>query len=478
MPRLVVISNRTPSQDGPAAGGMTVALVNALENRGGLWFGWSGEISKRRSPEARLTDLDGYCVASIDLLKSDHEAYYENYSNRVLWPTFHYRVDLAKHDSNDYGGYNSVNEYFADRVVPLLRSDDIIWVHDYHLIPLADKLRSRGVKSAIGFFLHIPLPAPELLTTIPEHEELISALFAYDLVGFQTRRDLRAFSNYVTYEMGGMVSLSGTAQVSGRRVKAAVFPIGTDPEGFASMAASGLSPTARTQLRQHYGPGQMIIGVDRLDYSKGLIKRFRAFEALLDAHPEIHNSISFLQIASPSRSRVPEYQALRTELDAICGRINGRFSDHGWVPLRYVNRAYPQQHLAELYRFARVGLVTPLCDGMNLVAKEFVASQDPADPGVLVLSRYAGAADELSDALIVNPHDVCQVSKTVFQALSMPRRERCDRWVRLMNSLRDNTIDDWRENFIGTLQRSQQPSAQEREFEGSMERLIGSGGSV
>jgi trehalose 6-phosphate synthase len=322
------------------------------------------------------------------------------------------------------------------------------------MIPLGAALRRLGVDNLLGFFLHIPFAAPEVLTTLPVHAALVRSLFAYELVGFQTGKDLQAFQDYVQREAGGRAGDAGTMHAFGTSVRAGTYPIGIDPTVVAAHAARAARTRQAARLHDSLAGRRLIIGVDRLDYTKGLVHRFAALERLLETRPQYRRSIVALQIASPSREDVPEYQQLRAELDARIGRINGRFGDPDHLPVRYVNRRFRQETLFGFYRASRVAMVTPLRDGMNLVAKEFVAAQDPEDPGVLILSRFAGAARELNDALIVNPFDVDEIADAVDRALDMPIEERRARYAPLMSRLEQYDVHAWREDFLNALQRS------------------------
>jgi trehalose 6-phosphate synthase len=313
-------------------------------------------------------------------------------------------------------------------------------------------LRGLGVRNALGFFLHIPFPTPDVLTTLPVHEALVRELFAYDLVGFQTEKDVQAFGDYVEREAGGWIGNDGTMHAYGASVRAGHFPISIDTRVVAVRAARAMRTRRAARLRESLGGRQLVIGVDRLDYTKGLVHRFDAIERLLDTHPEHRNAIVVLQIAPPSREDVPEYQHIRAELDARIGRINGRFGEFDQLPVRYLNRRFRQETLFGFYRASRAAMVTPLRDGMNLVAKEFVASQDPEDPGVLVLSRFSGAARELDAALIVNPFDVDQIVDALDRALAMPVEERRTRYQAMMARLDRHDVHTWREAFLDALQ--------------------------
>jgi trehalose 6-phosphate synthase len=452
MGRLVIVSNRVGSSLKGNEGGLATAMLAAFDRREVVWLGWSGEVTDgppgptRVRREGRLTRM------LVDLERADYEGYYLEFANSVLWPVFHYRVNLAEYGRERWATYGRVNEMFAERLVPALAPDDILWVHDYHMIPLGAALRRLRVDNPVGFFLHIPFPAPEVLATLPVHEALVRALFAYDLVGFQTEKDLQAFRDYVEREAGGWIGGDGTIHAYGTSVRAGSFPISIDTELVADRAVRAASTRQAARLRESLSDRQLVIGVDRLDYTKGLVHRFDAVERLLETNSQYRRSIVVLQIAPPSREDVLEYQRIRAELDARIGRINGRFGDPDHLPLRYLNRSFRQETLFGFYRASRVALVTPLRDGMNLVAKEFVASQDPEDPGVLVLSRFAGAARELDTALIVNPFDVDQIADALDRALAMPVEERRDRYETMMAQLEEHNVHAWRDAFLDALQ--------------------------
>ncbi|MES2974087.1 MAG: alpha,alpha-trehalose-phosphate synthase (UDP-forming) [Pseudomonadota bacterium] len=454
MSRLVVISNRVADPRKSAAGGLAVALGEALSATGGLWFGWSGKIVEGGTPgegELHTQQAGNVQLATVDLSKTDHDAYYLGYSNGVLWPVFHYRLDLADFDAGYIGAYKRVNQLFARKLMPLLNDDDIIWIHDYHLIPLAGELRAMGCKQRIGFFLHIPLPPPLILAAIPQHEWLMKSFFAYDLIGFQSRADVAHFQRYVQME-GHATSLApGVFDAFGRTVTARAFPIGIDVDEFERLTQAKEARETYEDMRDEYARRRLLIGIDRLDYSKGIPHRIRAFRELLKHYPENRNSATLIQIASPSRETVDAYTDIRHELEGLCGAINGDYGELDWMPVRYIHRNVARKRIPGLCRVARVALVTPLRDGMNLVAKEYVAAQDPADPGVLVLSRFAGAAEQLKEALLVNPYDTSGTAEIIQQALQMPLDERQRRHQKLLENIRSFDVHWWRKNFLDAL---------------------------
>jgi trehalose 6-phosphate synthase len=454
--RVVVVSNRVaPIKKGNSSvGGLAVAILAALKETGGLWFGWSGEVVETPREEPDIFPVGRLTYATIDLTHKDYDEYYNGYANGTLWPLFHYRLDLASFSRRNYEGYLRVNGLFARKLIPLLQDDDLIWVHDYHLFYMGEELRRRGLKNRIGFFLHTPFPATEVLVALPEHESLVRAMCAYDLLGFQTENDLRAFKDYIAFEAGGESRPDGTIQAFGRTFQAKVFAIGIDTEGIARDAVAAESTTTTQRLKESLLDRNLIIGVDRLDYSKGLVPRFLAFARLLEIYPTNRTRVTMLQIAPPSRSDVPEYLELRRALEETAGKINSRFAEFDWIPIRYLNKAFKQSTLIGFFRISGIGLVTPLRDGMNLVAKEYVAAQNPADPGVLVLSRFAGSARELDAALIVNPFDIDGVADALQTGLEMSQDERRERWAAMMAMLRRNDVTSWRKGFIGALQRS------------------------
>ena len=461
MTRLVVVSNRvTPIAGSKAAtaGGLVVGVLAALRESGGIWFGWSGETIETGTPIPKVFRTGNITYITIDLLQSDFERYYGGFSNRTLWPLFHYRLDLSSFDRDWYVGYRRVNQLFAEQLFPYLRDDDLIWVHDYHLIPLGEELRQLGLKSRIGFFLHVPFPSAEVYVALPWHDRLMELLSQYDLVGLQTSNDLRNFHDYLYREGVGYGLSDGLVHAFGRTLRAQDFPISIDTEDFARMATSVEAVRASQRLSRSLLGRKLIIGVDRLDYTKGITERLRAYEALLQNYPRQRGQVTFVQISAPSREEVPEYLEMRSQVEAASGRINGRFSEFDWMPLRYINRGFTRRTLSGFFRLSRIGLVTPLRDGMNLVAKEYIAAQSEKDPGVLVLSRFAGAADELDGAVIVNPYDIEAVAEAMHLGLIMPLDERQDRWRRLFAQIQKRDIGYWRQSFVDALAEVPEPS--------------------
>ncbi|MFO1209438.1 MAG: trehalose-6-phosphate synthase [Amaricoccus sp.] len=450
--RLIIASNRTATPGDPRAGGLAVALWDALADRGGVWFGWSGETVDRETRGVRLVSEGNVDFALADLTQAEYDGYYLGYSNRALWPVFHYRVDLAHFHEADFAAYEAVNRRFGRLLAQLVREDDTVWVHDYHLLLLGQELRASGWRGRTGFFLHIPFPAPEVFTALPQHQRLARGLCAFDLVGFQTERDTANFRRYLTEVAGGKLLDDGRVQAFDRTLTAETFSIGIDPGDIAGLATGEEGSAAAARLGRITENRALVIGVDRMDYSKGLPQRMEAFGRMLDDHEDLRGRVSFLQIAPPSREAVDAYQALREELDRLAGRINADYADLDWMPIRYLARGYSRATLSGLYRLARVGLVTPLHDGMNLVAKEYVAAQDESDPGALVLSEFAGAAEQLQAAILVNPHDIAATADAIHRALAMSLEERRERWTELARNVREHDIAWWRRRFLAALE--------------------------
>jgi trehalose 6-phosphate synthase len=455
VPRLILVSNRVavPDPEGPRqAGGLATAVNAALKGREGIWFGWSGRVSTAGSGlEPTLVQRHQRTFITLDLTEDDFQEYYNGFANRVLWPILHYRVDLAEFTALDLSGYLRVNARFATALLQFAQPDDWIWVHDYHLLSLAKELRALGHDNPIGFFLHIPCPPPDILLTLPHHAETLMALSHYDLVGVQTERDADNLARYFELQ-GGLAGRDRTCFEFGeRRVRIGAFPVGIATRIFARAARNAMRSPFASEMRDSLGARRLIVSVDGLNYSKGIPQRIQAIGHFFDTYPERRGQVTFLQVTPKTRSDVPEYAAMERTVNTLVGQVNGRHGEPSWTPIRYVNGAYSRTSLAGLYRSASVGLVTPLRDGMNLVAKEYVAAQDPEDPGVLVLSQFAGAAEELDSAILVNPHEPDAMTEAIKTALDMPLAERQDRHSRMFNHLVANDIDRWAERFLAAL---------------------------
>ena len=451
--RLVIVTNRVPDprERGATAGGLVVALKDALAKREALWFGWSGGTAAETAVVAAEFRRNRTTYATIDLGQADYRHYYQGFSNGALWPVLHYRLGMARFAREDWIGYRRVNAAFAAALMPLLRPGDTIWAHDFHLFLLAAELRALGCRARIGFFLHVPFPPRSVFLSLPNAGAILDAMDAYDVIGVQTEDDaenLRA-------------ALAACGEVSAA-AKVAAYPVGIDTGGFASLAARRFRTQAVTQLRDSLAGRALAIGIDRLDYTKGLPQRIAGFGKLLERFPRHRSRITFLQVAPVSRGDVAQYRALRRELHEMVGRINGQYAEPDWGPIRYITRAVARPTLAGYMRLARIGLVTPLRDGMNLVAKEYVAAQDPEDPGVLVLSRFAGAAQELDAALLVNPLDPDDIAEAMDVALTMPIDERLARWRAMEAVLRKTTAATWCQSYLDALESSPEASLPDR----------------
>lgn len=444
--RLVVVSNRIPT-DAKPAGGLMVALHDCLAETGGLWIGTAPDPVD--VPSKALTQIGSgdYRRLTFEITDNEHEDFYLGYCNSVLWPLFHRRSDLIAYSATQSLAYAEVNARLARLMSHDLKPDDRIWIHDYHFLPLGLELRRLGVRNPIGFFLHTPFPLRADLPALPQHREFLGWLAAYDLVGLQTERDVAACLEAFRVDPETEVMMNGRLRRADGEVAVASFPIGIDVARFAAEARDNAT---RDDLA--LAPEQkLLIGVDRLDYSKGLVERFRGFEAFLDGLEAGDAHATFLQIAQLSRSDVGAYQDIRAELEAASGRINGRHGALDWTPIRYLSRGVPRERVAGLMCRADACLVTPLADGMNLVAKEFVAAQDPQDPGVLILSHFAGAAEQMTDALRVNPYDTEEIARAIRTALEMPLDERRDRHARLLHVIETQDIAWWTKAYMDRL---------------------------
>jgi trehalose 6-phosphate synthase len=453
--RLVVVSNRVTPPTGrqAAAGGLAVGVLAALRDRGGLWFGWSGDLVADAG-ERRLEHLERGKITYglLDLTEAEHAGYYEGMANRTLWPLFHYRIDLTSFEHEWHRAYRDVARLFAERLVELLGPEDRVWVQDFHLIPLGSELRRLGFAGRLGFFLHIPFPPTQLYATMPWHRELAADLCAYDAVAFQTPTDREHFADYACRELGAQPLEDEWLRVGERTIEVHACPIGIDVKEVQRLTALAEARRQHDAILRSLGDRALIVGVDRLDYSKGIPERLRGFQALLAQHPQHRRKVVLMQISAPSREDLPEYRDLRRATERLAGHIIGRYGEADWMPLRYLNRTHSRRALAGYYRASKVGLVTPLRDGLNLVAEEYVAAQDPDDPGALVLSRFAGAAFLLEGALIVNPYDVYDVAAALDRALAMPLTERRERHRQQLEAIRHNDIQAWRRGCLAALE--------------------------
>ena len=462
--RLVAVSNRVSiPRKTSAPGGLAVGLLAAMRSRGGLWFGWSGQLTDGSPGKTEFIRRGGIDYAVTDLRREQFDRYYYGFANGMLWPLFHYFLETFRYNDDDYDAYLEVNRFLADRLNRLLEPDDLVWIHDYHLIPMARLLREDGVRAPLGLFLHTPFPHYEVLRALPVYAELLRDLCSYDVLGFQTGNDLNSFRDSIGYVWGRQaVRERDFVNVDGQRVKAAVFPIGVDVKAIQAESESSQKLESVQRMVASVRPRKLVIGVDRLDYSKGLMERFEAFRQFLERNPESRGKVSMMQIAPLSRADMSAYESIREQLEGLSGRINGEFSDTDWTPLRYLNRNFSHDALMGFMRAARACLVTPVRDGMNLVAKEYVAAQDPRDPGVLILSTLAGAARELTNALQINPYDMRGVAEAIQVALAMPLAERRQRHRAMMQVIRRNDIHAWHGKFVAELEKAGRAQARRR----------------
>ncbi len=455
---LVVVSNRVArgSVNEPITGGLAAALLPVVEKSGAIWVGSSGRVrdGAQKEPFAEIEALGAGALAMLDLPAAHYGGYYEGFANSALWPALHSRADLIRACEEDYLSYREVNAFMARALLRFRKPDAVFWIQDYHFLALGAELRDRGVTQPIGFFLHTPWPAHAVIEGVPHHRELVEAMLAYDLIGFQTKDDCENFLSYVSSDLRLEID-NGVITSRHGKTRVAVFPIGIDVEKFAHQSAKAVSHPDVSRLRRSLNGEKLAIGVDRLDYSKGLVNRIKAFDRMWSLHPALQRTVSLLQIATPSRGAIEAYGNLQSELAKLVSDVNGRHGEVDWTPIRYLNKGYSQTVLSGLYRTAQVGVVTPLHDGMNLVAKEYVAAQNPADPGVLVLSKFAGAANELDTALLVNPHDIDGMARAIATALYMPLTERRMRWEAMMAKLSSGTIQRWFADFVDALQETQ-----------------------
>ncbi|GLH81480.1 trehalose-6-phosphate synthase [Bradyrhizobium sp. SSBR45G] len=452
---LVVVSNRVArgKANEPMTGGLAAALLPVVENSGAVWVGSSGRVrdGAQTEPIAQIEQLGQGALALLDLPAAHYAGYYEGFANSALWPALHSRSDLISVSHDDYRSYREVNAFVARALLRFHKPDTLFWIQDYHFLSLGAELRALGIKSPIGFFLHTPWPSRSVIDSVPNHSDLVTAMLAYDLIGFQTEDDRENFIACLRSDLALQVR-DGVVKSRHGRTRLAVFPIGIDADKFAVAAAKAASHPDVSRLRRSLHGEKLAIGVDRLDYSKGLVNRINAFDRMWTMHPALLRAVSLLQIATPSRESIEAYGNLQSEVARLVSDVNGRHGEVDWTPIRYLNKGYGQGVLAGLYRSAQVGVVTPLHDGMNLVAKEYVAAQSAVDPGVLVLSKFAGAAQELDAALLVNPHDIDGMARTIAMALAMPLNERRMRHQILMTKLRRHSIQQWFADFIEALQ--------------------------
>jgi alpha,alpha-trehalose-phosphate synthase [UDP-forming] len=461
--RLVIISNRLPfslEKSGdtykvrPGSGGLVTALAPVLRDRGGLWIGWSG--TSRVGDIARLVKRAskdvGYAMIPVQLTEDEVRSYYEGFSNEVIWPLFHDLQSLCNFEPDYWDTYKAINKRFAKVIVRNTTAEDFVWVHDYHLMTVAEELRFLGIKTKIGFYLHIPFPPLDIFLKLPWRSQILRALLQFDLIGFQTLRDRRNFVQCVKTLIGG-VSIKGKGQVINlemgeREIRIGSFAIRSDNNEFHNAARSKEVADQAWYIHEHLPNLQIILGIDRLDYTKGIVHRIKAFRNALERYPALRRKVTLLQVVVPSRRNIPMYQDLKIEIDRLVSEVNGAFTTSGWVPIHYIYRSLSRTELLAYYRTAEIALITPLKDGMNLVAKEFCAS-NIEENGVLILSEFAGAVAQLQKgAILVNPYDIEEVAAAIYKAYYMTEEERKRRMKKMRHLVKRQDIYWWVNSYL------------------------------
>jgi trehalose 6-phosphate synthase/phosphatase len=460
--RLIVVSNRLPIKATReketlayhrSAGGLATGLSSIEQYPNKVWVGWPGfQTDDSQLQDQVRRDLSEENLHPVFLSEWEFKSFYEGFSNKTIWPLFHYFTEYTSHDRNWWEAYIQVNQKFCRYVTELATPDDIIWVHDYQLLLLPSMLRAEMPQATIGFFLHIPFPSYDVFRMLPKKQEIIRGMMGADLVGFHTYEYMRNFLRS-TERLLGLEHQLGRLSFDRRLVTVDSYPMGIDYEQYSQAAQKPAVQQKVSEIGRSFGKDtKVILSVDRLDYTKGIIQRLYAFETLLERHPELVGRVSIIILVVPSRAGVEEYQALKQELDTRVGFINGKYNTIDWTPVHYLYRSLPFEHLSALYVLSDIALVTPLRDGMNLVAKEFVAAKHLSQRGVLILSEMAGAAVELTEALIVNPKDTDEIAEAIYQALRMPEAEQERRLSTMQNHLRHHTVDAWASSFISDLE--------------------------
>ena len=460
-PGLVLVSNRLPvtvRQDGgvmslqPSGGGLATGLRGARERRGGVWIGWPGEAPGTQNRAEVDRQLEELSAVAVYLTRREQKAFYEDFSNAAIWPVFHDLIEQLPQDIQGWETYEAVNRKFADAVLANYQEGDVIWVNDYHLMLVPQLVRGALPNALIGFFLHIPFPSPEIFRVLPPRKELLAGLLGADLIGFHTR----TYADNFLAAAGPLLSVRATStglRIGRRNVHVGAFPMGIDAEAWQTRARSTAVAKEVLSLMQDAGKRKIVLGIDRMDYTKGIPRRIHAIERLLQSDPSLADKTRFIQVAFPSRERIESYAGLRRQLNEAVGRINATFGSPRSLPVHLVQRSFSDDEVSSLYSAADVMLVTPLRDGMNLVAKEYVASR-LHDDGVLVLSEFAGAADELRDAILVNPYNTESVMDAIKAAIDMPREEQVQRMMRLRQNVLSKDVHFWTERFLSELTRA------------------------
>ena len=458
MSKLIVLSNRVslPNPDKSTAGGLAVALQDALNDIGGIWLGWNGEkIENHHDPNFSPTEYEGVEYITCPLTEAQYSGYYCGFANSTLWPAMHNRADLIEYQPEEFKIYQQVNRLFAHQLAQIAHPDDIIWVHDYHFLSVAHYCRELGMQNRIGFFLHIPFADLNIWNLLPAAHSLIQDLCQYDVIGLQTELDQKQCMDVCHHFLPSQVIHSNVLNYNNHQITIQCYPIGINPELIQKVAQQKKENPNPIFEFEDLIDQKTIISVDRIDYSKGLIERFNAFEEFLKNNPEYHKHITDLQIACPCRMDVPAYKNLYELIDSKVDFINHEFSQDNWQPINCSHETVAHDDLMKIYLQSDICWVNSLRDGMNLVAKEFIAAQDPDNPGILILSKYAGAAEKMSEAIIVDPENRGDMIKALKTALSMSKSERLERYKQLMQGLKSFDINDWRNAFLKDLRRAQ-----------------------
>lgn len=454
MSKLIVLSNRVnlPTPEGHSAGGLAVALQDALSDIGGVWLGWNGEqIQNQQDQYFNCTEINGIEYITCPLTEQQYQQYYSGFANTTLWPAMHDRDDLMAFDPQEFQTYQNVNRLFAEQLHRIAREDDMIWVHDYHFLSVAKYCRDLGMKNRFGFFLHIPFADLNIWKQLPIAQQLIEHLSEFDVVGLQTEHDQQNCLDVMQYYVGGQID-ADILKLSERELKVQCYPIGVNPDLIQQVAQTHDNELENSVFKfDELSNQKTIIAVDRIDYSKGLIERFNAYAEFLNQHPEYHELVTDLQIACPCRMEIPAYEDLYKRVQAKVNSINLKYAQNEWAPINCVHETVQHAQLMQIYRRADICWVNSLRDGMNLVAKEFIAAQDPSDPGVLILSKYAGSAEQMPEAIIVDPESKSSMISALKQAIQMNKVERIERYRHLIRGIKHFDINDWRNAFLKDL---------------------------
>jgi trehalose 6-phosphate synthase/phosphatase len=444
MGKTIIVSNRLPVslrlkqgkfEFRPSAGGLATGLGSIYKEGENIWIGWPGnDVESQEQQEEIITELQSLKMAPVFLTKQDIEEFYEGFSNETIWPAFHYFTQYINYEQSHWDAYVRVNRKFCDAILEKAAEDDTIWVHDYQLLLLPQMLRELLPNATIAFFQHIPFPSYEIIRMLPWRKEILGGMVGADLIGFHTYDDMRHFLSSAG-RLLGMRDESGYIQSENRLINVDSFPMGIDYDKFASAAKSSKTLEKVTKFKQFLGDQKLLITIDRLDYSKGIPQRIKAFDAFLRENPDFQGKVSMIMVVVPSRTKVKTYMELKEEIDTLVGKINSDYSTLNWVPVHYFYRSFPFEELSAFYSMSDIALVTPLRDGMNLVCKEFIASK--TDPkGVLILSEMAGASKELQEAILVNPNDMARITEAIKEALDMKEEDQKSRILSMQESLK------------------------------------------